>query len=99
MWLKKIWGICTNSERFPLKTQVKQDIIVNICPASWYSNNSTFKPFKSKEEFVQAIYETLKVYDKTNTSADIWLEKVCKNYQEHTKKQLNIPLNTRYCFN
>lgn len=99
IWLKKVWQICTNSKKFPLRTQFKQGTIHNIRPATWYSKRSTFKPFNSKEDFVQAIYETLKVYKKPNTNADIWLEKVYKNYQEHTKKQLNVTLDTSYFFN
>lgn len=62
IWLKKIWEICCASERFPLKTQVKRDVIYNIRPASWYANNPTYKPFKTKEEFVKALYETEEMY-------------------------------------
>lgn len=62
IWLKKIWEICCASERFPLKTQVKRDVIYNIRPASWYSSNPTYKPFKSKEEFVKALYDTEEIY-------------------------------------
>lgn len=92
MWLKKIWEICTSSERFALKTQVKQDTIVNIRPATWYSSSASFKPFKTKEDFLLAIYKTLKVYDRNNNDADEWLDKVYNNYTKHTGTRLNINL-------
>lgn len=62
IWLKKIWEICCPSERFPLKTQVKRDVIYNIRPASWYASNSTYKPFKTKDDFVKALYDTEEMY-------------------------------------
>jgi NgoBV restriction endonuclease len=62
IWLKKIWEICCPSERFPLKTQVKRDVIYNIRPASWYASNPTYKPFKTKDDFVKALYDTEEMY-------------------------------------
>lgn len=76
MWLKKIWEISCPSERFPIKTQVKRDMIYNIRPACWYSKSPNYRPFKSKKEFVLAVYETLKKYPKTTKSADDWFKAV-----------------------
>ena len=76
IWLKKIWEISCASERFPLKTQVKRDMIYNIRPACWYSNTSRFHPFSCKDEFISALYQTLKVYPKTKNYADTWLKAV-----------------------
>lgn len=57
VWLHKIWQIAGTSQRFPLKTQVKRDMIYNIRP------NTDFKagnkgPFRSKDDFLLAIYKT-----------------------------------------
>lgn len=62
VWLKKIWEITCPSERWPLKTQTKRDVIYNIRPASWDSERSKFKTFGVKEEFVDALYETQEKY-------------------------------------
>lgn len=62
IWLKKIWEITCPSERWPLKTQTKRDVIYNIRPASWYSSRSTYKAFNSPEAFVNALYETQEMY-------------------------------------
>ncbi len=62
IWLKKIWEITCPSERWPLKTQTKRNVIYNIRPASWYSSRSTYKAFNSPEAFVNALYETQEMY-------------------------------------
>ncbi|TXK93852.1 restriction endonuclease [Methylococcaceae bacterium CS1] len=62
VWLKKIWEITCPSERWPLKTQTKRDVIYNIRPASWFSNKPRFKTFTTKEEFINALFETEKQY-------------------------------------
>ncbi len=62
IWLKKIWEITCPSERWPLKTQTKRDVIYNIRPASWYSSRSTYKAFNNPEAFVNALYETQEMY-------------------------------------
>ncbi len=69
IWLKKIWEITTSSERYPLKTQVKRDVIYNIRPASWYSERSR-RPFSNSDEFVNAVYETQKQYRSLASSPD-----------------------------
>jgi len=58
IWLKKIWEITCPSERWPLKTQTKRNVIYNIRPASWDSVSSTYKTFGTKEEFIDALYKT-----------------------------------------
>lgn len=62
IWLKKIWEITCPSERWPLKTQTKRDVIYNIRPASWYSSRSKYKAFNNPEAFVNALYETQEMY-------------------------------------
>lgn len=89
VWLKKIWELCTTSDRFALKTQCKQNIIINIRPAVWYSDRVKYKPFNSKEEFLQAFYKTIKKYDSPE-QAEQWLDAVIQNYYEHTGTKLNI---------
>ena len=37
LWLKKIWEIAGSSKKYPVKCQIKKDIIYNIRPSSWYS--------------------------------------------------------------
>jgi len=62
IWLKKIWEITCPSERWPIKTQTKRDVIYNIRPASWYSTRSRYKVFSTKKEFIDAVFETQAEY-------------------------------------
>lgn len=62
VWLKKIWQITCPSDRWPLRTQTKRNVIYNIRPASWDSSGSRYKPFCVKEEFIDALYETEETY-------------------------------------
>ena len=66
VWLKKIWEITCPSERWPIKTQTKRDIIYNIRPAAWYSAHARFNVFDSKEDFINALYETQEKYNGDN---------------------------------
>lgn len=81
VWLHKIWQIAGTSQRFPLKTQVKRDMIYNIRP------NTDFKagnkgPFRSKDDFLLAIYKTLVIY-KGKSFADDWKQILSINYKKY----------------
>jgi len=76
VWLKKIWEITGNSERYPVKCQTKKDVIYNIRPISWDSSRAKFKSFNSRLEFVKALHQTLMQYPKTQTLYKNWLDKV-----------------------
>ncbi len=62
IWIKKIWEITCPSAKYPLKTQVKKDVIYNIRPSSWYAKNPQFKSFTTKEEFINALFNTQQEY-------------------------------------
>ena len=79
IWLHKIWQIAGTSTRFPLKTQVKRDMIYNIRPNSNFKVG-TSSPFNCKEDFLKAIYGTLKLYKGDNFAND-WLNELSQNYQ------------------
>jgi NgoBV restriction endonuclease len=88
VWLKKIWEITTSSRNYPIKSQIKQNVIYNIRPASWYSNQSTYKPFSNRKNFVNALYQTLLEYPKTRDLSKDWFNIVIDNYYQHTKELL-----------
>ncbi len=68
IWLKKIWQITGNSDKYSIKCQVKKEIIYNIRPISWYSQRAKFKSFNNRLEFVEALHQTLMQYSKTQIS-------------------------------
>ncbi len=84
MWLKKVWEICCPSERSPLKIQWKQEIPVNIRPATWYSTRVAYQPFSSRKDFILAIK---KVLDTSSVSQGIQ-KNWAKKYQSNIKVKL-----------
>jgi hypothetical protein len=88
VWLKKIWQITGNSDKYPVKCQIKQEAIYNIRPISWYSQKAKFQPFNNRLEFVKALHQTLIQYSKTQMASNDWLNAVCQNYLSHTGQRL-----------
>ncbi|PER14661.1 restriction endonuclease [Bacillus cereus] len=88
IWLKKIWEIAGKSARFPLKTQVKRDMIYNIRPNSQFKFDNT-GPFTCKEDFLQAIYHTLAEYKGIHFAHE-WLSELSQNYQNHYGQPLTF---------
>ena len=91
IWLKKIWEICSSSGPHPLKVQDKRGMIYNIRPCKWYgTNNNRFPAFTSKEQFIKAIYDTLKEYRHSRIDADKWLNDLKINYKDYYHENLKI---------
>ncbi|MFW1941801.1 NgoBV family restriction endonuclease [Acinetobacter junii] len=62
IYLKKIWEITCPSERWPLKTQTKRGVIYNIRPSSFHSTRGRYQSFRSKGEFIEALFSTEEEY-------------------------------------
>jgi len=88
MWLKKIWEITCPMNDYPIRNQKKQGMIYNIRPAIWYSKGAKYKPFNSREKFINALNDTLLQYYKTSMQSAGWLDEVVQNYKHHTGKDL-----------
>lgn len=88
IWLKKVWEICCNSERSPLKIQWKQGYPTNIRPANWNAKKSKYDVFSTRLEFVTAIKQ---VIDTCPTLVHIqknWLKNVSEIYKKQTGNDL-----------
>lgn len=88
IWLKKIWEISGSSTRYALNTQIKRDVIYNIRPVSNFKYERA-PVFTTKEEFLTAVYLTLKKY-RGEDAANIWKEEVIQSYYSHTNTLLNF---------
>jgi len=88
IWLKNVWEICCSSDRSPVKLQWKQGDPVNIRPATWYSNRAKFQPFENKLEFVEALYQVIRMSRLDQNIQNDWLNTVKTNYQETTNSSL-----------
>ncbi|MCC0175712.1 NgoBV family restriction endonuclease [Waterburya agarophytonicola K14] len=83
-----MWEITGSSDKYPIKCQIKKDVVYNIRPISWYSSKAKFKPFINRLDFVEALYQTLMKYSKTQVSNENWLEQVEQNYLSYTGQRL-----------
>ena len=90
VWLKKIWELACPSSTYPLKVQEKKNIIYNIRPSIWYSDRATFKPFNSRNDFLNALNDTRYQYPPTRPTNGHWLRNVQANYEEHTGVNLGV---------
>lgn len=91
LWLKNVWELAGHSGANPLKLQVKRGDIYNIRPVTWYSDRATYDSFDSKEELLEALYETLMKHDTIDSSEyDGWLQEMKENYYEATGITLRL---------
>ena len=88
IWLKKIWEISGTSSRYALNTQIKRDVIYNIRPVSNFKNERT-PVFTNKEQFLKAIYDTLKLY-RGQERADNWKNNVINSYFEYIQHRIQF---------
>jgi len=92
VWLKSVWEISSPSGKWAVKVQDKKNVIYNLRPASWYSNNSLFAVFRSKEDFLSALDYVIKTYPPTSSIGLNWRSKIEKAYSEYSNTPLAIPL-------
>ena len=90
-WLKKVWEICSTSERWSIKVQCKSGVINNIRPAVWYSDRVGFPAFDCLEDFLAAIEQTVYKYKGTNHLAETWLDNVKASYKRFYGVELDVP--------
>lgn len=86
IWLKKIWEIAGKSSRFPLKTQVKKDVIYNIRPNSNFKKGET-PVFHNETQFLKAVEETIEKY-RGETSSKEWKTAFKINYKKCYNKEI-----------
>ena len=94
IYFKKIFEIAGDSKEWPLKVQVKRNVIYNIRPNSEFKSNHN-GPFNNDESLLNATYETYLKY-RGAKQANEWLEKLIKNYEDYYNKKLSIKEKSRY---
>ena len=88
IWLKKVWEICSASERSPLKIQWKQNVPNNIRPSTWYARKPKFSSFNTRLEFVTAVKQVLDTSSIGGGLQKGWIKTVKNLYKEQTKRDL-----------
>lgn len=90
-WLKKIWEISSPSEKWPVKVQDKNNIIFNLRPCVWYSDNTEYPSFQCLEDFLSALEEVIYIYPDTHAKGATWKKELIASYKNHYGVELNIP--------
>lgn len=92
LWLKKVWKITRRMDGWSINLQVKQGVVHKIRPGVWYSDRPGNIPmFKSMEDFIAAIEETVYQNPKTHESAATWKKNFIESYRKFYGVKLDIP--------
>lgn len=92
LWLKKVWQITRRMDKWPLNLQIKQNVVHKIRPGVWYSTKQGSMPmFRSLEDFVSAIEETVYKNPKTREISGVWLNDFLNAYEKFYGVRLRIP--------
>lgn len=92
LWLKKVWQITRRMNGWPINLQVKQGVVHKIRPGVWYSTKKgNYAMFRSLEDFISAIEETVYQNPKTHDSAAMWKRKFLESYKDFYGISLRIP--------
>jgi len=92
LWKKKVWQITRRMDKWPLNLQVKQNVVHKIRPGVWYSTQRTNIPmFRSLEDFISAIEETVYQNPKTHEAAASWRHDFVAAYERCKGEKLHIP--------
>lgn len=88
IWLKKIWEITCPANELPLRVQRKRGKIYNIRPYNFKNNSTGFQPFTTKEDFINAIKQTLAQYSMRTENPELWAQAVLSQYDASMQIQL-----------
>ena len=91
LWLKKVWEITRRMENWPINLQIKQKVIHKIRPGTWFKNPQKYYTFRSLEDFIAAIEETVYQNPKTHNIAGDWKQKFLASYESYYGTKLLIP--------
>lgn len=91
IWLKKVWEITRRMDNWPINLQVKSNVVQKIRPGNWYSTRCNFEMFRSLEDFISAIEQTVWQNPKTREKSAMWKNQFLKSYEKHYGVKLQIP--------
>ncbi|HAL18588.1 MAG TPA: restriction endonuclease [Spirochaetaceae bacterium] len=91
LWLKKVWEIVSSSEDWPLKLQVKANVVHKIRPCMFYSEKSRYKPFEKVEDYISEIEQTVWQNPKTKEESGTWLKRFKESYAKQYGMEMQVP--------
>lgn len=98
VWLKKVWEITRRMENWPLNLQIKEKRIHKIRPGLFFTkpngkktSKTSYPMFRSMEDFISAIEETVYRNSETRNEAGKWLSRFKASYEKAYGIKLTIP--------
>ena len=86
IWLKKVWEICGPSDRSEIKCQWKNNVLYNIRPIAWYSENPQYLPFNDWRLMLESVYRVLRTQPAAAGMGD-WLGLVTQGFESHLNNE------------
>lgn len=92
LWLKKVWEITRRMKDWAINLQIKEKVVHKIRPGVWYSSRQNNYPmFKSLEDFVSAIEQTVWQNPETRKSSATWKSRFLDSYEKYYGIRLAVP--------
>lgn len=96
MWKQKVWQITRpmrtrGGVEWAMNLQIKDGVVHKIRPAKWYVKQTKYEVFKSLQDFLSAIEETVYQNKDTRDDGAGWRQKMEKNYQAFYGESIRIP--------
>jgi type II restriction enzyme len=91
LWLKKVWQITCSSKAWPMKLQVKDNVVHKIRPSVFYSARAKYRPFDCLEDFISALEQSIYQNRDTRELSQQWQNRFLESYQAHCGVRMNIP--------
>ena len=91
LWLKKVWEITSRMDNWPIKLQVKENVVHKMRPGIWFSGNARYRMFSCLEHFLSAIEETTYQNPATRVDAGTWKARFLASYYSFYHRNLTIP--------
>lgn len=91
IWLKKVWEITRRMKDWPINLQIKKKVVHKIRPGVFYSKVTGYPMFRSHEDFLAALEETIYRNSDTHKDAQTFRPTIIRNFKKLYGKDLKFP--------
>ena len=91
IWLKKVWEITRRMKDWPINLQIKKKVVHKIRRGVFYSKVMGYPMFRSLEDFLAALEETVYRNSDTRKDGQTFRPTLCRNFKKFYGKEIKIP--------
>lgn len=88
-WLRHVWETTGPSKAWPLNLQIKRNEVHKIRPRPFWNESAVI--FRSKEDFISAIGETIYRNNSTRTAYNNWVGNFEASYYKFYRRPIDVP--------